>query len=192
LKEYDYSQDGGYFVTICTHRREKLFCTDNMQLNEAGEIVRDEWILTEHMRPEIIIDEFVVMPNHLHGIIFRDGGVSESRNFVAAHRCAPCSTSGSPLAKAHHMSPLRRKPGTLGSIIAGFKSKTTLNINICRQTPGCPVWQRNYYEHVIRNERDLDRIRQYIRDNPVRWGNDPENPDLIGKPHSWPWEEDGD
>jgi len=176
---------------MCTHRRENLFCTDNMQLNEIGEIVRNELLRTEQMRPEVIIDEFVVMPNHLHGIILiQDGDAGVSRNFVAAHRVRPCSAPGLPTKRPYGRAPQHRTSGTLGSIIAGFKSATTRRINNFLRTSDYPIWQRNYYEHVIRSEQDLDRIRQYIRDNPARWVNDPENPNMVGKPYALPWDEE--
>jgi putative transposase len=105
------------------------------------------------------LDEFVVMPNHLHGIIF-----IEELDVGA--------TGGSPFRSG----PRRR---SLGSFVSGFKSATTKQINALRQTPGVLVWQRNYYEHVIRNEQSLDRIREYIANNPARWDFDRENPAAI-------------
>lgn len=163
LKGYDYSQAGAYFVTLCTHNRECLFgkiVDGEMRLNELGHIVCEEWLRSAEIRPEIMLDAFVVMPNHLHGIVIFTP--------VGAHGRAPLP-SPSP-------QPPHRKPRSLGSFIAGFKSVVTKRINQTRQTPGIPVWQRNYYEHIIRNQESLARIRRYIADNPAKWDVDPENP----------------
>jgi putative transposase len=161
LPDYDYTSAGGYHITLVTHERSCLFGeipVDQMSLNSFGDIAREEWLRTPAIRPEIILDEFVIMPNHIHGIIF----ITES---VGAHGRAP-------LRSANQI--LFRPPGSLGSFVAGFKSITTKRINILRATPGMPVWQRNYYEHIIRDEQDLNRIREYINNNPLQWETDPE------------------
>ncbi len=158
LPGYDYSQSGSYFITICTHNRECLFgeiVNNEMVLNEYGNIVKNCWIETKIIRPGIQLDEFVVMPNHFHGIIVI---TDEYRKNVGAY----CDT---PLHENRFHSPSR----TIGSIVRGFKSQTTKQINQIRQTPGMPVWQRNYYEHIVRDKMDLHRIRQYIMDNPKNW-----------------------
>jgi len=185
LKEYDYSQPGGYFVTLCTHRRECILgdiADGNVQLNQFGEIVKEEWLRTEQIRPEITMDEFMVMPNHMHGIIMIRNDIHNKS--VGAHGGAPQDRAHINVpwdrayrgVRAHGGAPLRREPKTLGSIIAGFKSVVTHRINLLRKTPLTPIWQRNYYEHVIRDEENLNRIRQYIIDNPVKWDEDEENP----------------
>ena len=159
LREYDYGQAGAYFVTVCTQDRECLFgevVDGGMVLNAPGKVVAAVWLRSAVIRGEIELDVFVVMPNHLHGIVvIRD---------VGAHGRAPVPTA------------LRRSPRSLGSFIAGFKSAATKRINEIRGTSGTPVWQRNYYEHVIRDEDDLARVRRYIAENPLRWSEDPENP----------------
>jgi len=159
LPGYDYGQATAYFVTICTQNRECVFgevINGQVVLSEAGELAREEWLRSADIRSEIELDAFVVMPNHLHGIVVtRD---------VGAHGRAPL-----PLAP-------HRPPRSLGSFVAGFKSAVTKRINEIRDAPGVPVWQRNYYEHVIRDEDDLDRVRRYIAENPLRWEEDPENP----------------
>ena len=159
LSGYDYAEEGAYFVTVVTHQRECLFggiADGEMRIDRYGEVVRDEWLRSVQIRREIELDAFVVMPNHLHGIVvIRD---------VGAHGRAPL-----PLAP-------HRPPRSLGSFVAGFKSAVTKRINRIRGTPGLPVWQRNYYEHIVRDERELDRVRQYIAENPLRWDQDPENP----------------
>ena len=167
LKGYDYSQAGFYFVTVCCYQRQRLFgkIVDGvMQLNQYGEIVQNEWLKSSIIRPEIELDEYVVMPNHFHGIIVI--------NPVGANSASPLPSSATPT----HPS---MKPRSLSSIIAGFKSAVTKKINLIRNAPGTPVWQRNYYEHIIRNENALNNIRQYIINNPLSWHQDqlhPNNP----------------
>jgi REP element-mobilizing transposase RayT len=126
-----------------------------MHLSAAGEIVRDEWFRASVVRPEVSLmeDEFVVMPDHLHGILWLDGP----------------STTDAP--EASH--PL--VPAVLGTVIGQFKSLATKRINGALSTPGLRRWQRGFYDHVIRSEVDLLRIQQYVRDNPLRWGTDRES-----------------
>ncbi|MGA3288357.1 MAG: transposase [Bacteroidota bacterium] len=151
LKEYDYSQPGEYFITICTYNHK---CTlgeiinGEMRLNEIGKIVKEEWLRTPNIRPGIELDVFVIMPNHIHGIIvIKDESPILQ---VGTHSCAS----------------LQRKSRSLGSIIAGFKSAATKRINEIRHTPSFPVWQKRFYDRVIRNDNELDKIRDYIY--PVR------------------------
>lgn len=163
LKEYDYTQAGAYFVTIVTYQREPLFgeIVDGvMKLNPLGEIARQEWFKTAELRPyvELYEDEFVVMPNHAHGIIWNvgaDGG--------AERRSARTSAADE---KPHV------DAGSLGAIVRAYKSAVTYAINAARQSRGVTVWHRNYYEHIIRDDADLKRIRDYIANNPLRWTED--------------------
>jgi putative transposase len=163
LKGYDYSQAGAYFVTIVTWQRECLFgeITDGeMMLNEIGEIVREEWERTAAVRLNVELGEYVIMPNHVHGIlVFVDDDVGATR------RVAPTSST--------------LQSGSLGAIMAQFKSIVTKRINGLQNVSGRPIWQRNYYEHIIRNERDMDRIARYIESNPLRWTDDDENPNRV-------------
>ena len=168
LSGYDYAQPGAYFVTLCVHERGCLFgeiIDGDMRFNEYGQIVHDAWHRSEEIRREIGLDAFVVMPNHIHGIIIiHDVGADGVRPPDRAH----------PMNRAHGRAPLppiqhQRKPRSLGSFIAGFKSATTKRVNAIRDTPGLPVWQRNYYDHIIRSEKELHCIRQYIADNPMQW-----------------------
>jgi putative transposase len=157
LKDYDYSQAGAYFVTIRTWQGECLFGDIDqgvLSLNELGQLTLDEWKRTPALRPQVSLDESVIMPNHFHGIIVVTG------DMVGAY----CNT------------PLRSPSQTIGSIVRGFKAATTKQINIIRTNPGCPVWQRNYYERVIRNESELERAREYIANNPLKWTLDKDNP----------------
>lgn len=165
LKGYDYTQPGAYFVTLCTYNGEALFgeiVDGSMVLNAWGEIVRDEWFKTVQLRPYVALydDEFVVMPNHIHGIIWIvDDPVGARR------RRAPTTEQfGKPVA------------GSLPTIIRAFKSAVTRRIHQTPGTPGAPVWQRNYYERIIRNDEALNRIRAYILNNPLKWALDRENP----------------
>ena len=166
LPSYDYAQAGAYFVTLCTHGRASLFgdvADGEMRLHEFGAIVQEEWLRTAMIRPGVGLDIFQVMPNHFHGIVFF--GVDGD---VGAHGRAPLPEA--------RTAPLHRPARSLGSLVAGFKSAVTARINTVRGTRGTPAWQRNYYEHVIRNEGDLDSIRQYIVGNPAKWAEDQENP----------------
>ena len=169
LKGYDYTQPGAYFITVVTHDRECLFgeiVDGEMRLNEFGEIVRTEWFKTAVVRPYVMLypDEFVMMPNHTHGIIWIvDVG--------ATRRVAPPPIAPSPVAPPiiHPRGPMA---GSVGAIIGQFKSITAKRINTLRNIPGQPVWQRNYYEHIIRDERALNAIRRYILNNPANWTKD--------------------
>jgi putative transposase len=162
LAGHDYADTGAYFVTICTHRRECLFgriVNGDVQLNDLGRIVVNEWARSASIRPEIDLDAFVVMPNHLHGIVVIDATVGTTGR-VGAHGRAPLQ---------------RRTPRSLGSFVAGFKSATTTHVNALRGTPRAPLWQRNYHDRVIRDENELARIRTYINDNPLRWPDNENN-----------------
>lgn len=161
LQGYDYSQAGAYYITIVTWQRERLFgevVDGGIQLNPLGEIVRREWFKTAELRQnvELFEDEFVVMPNHVHGIIvITDTGRGD-------RLVAPTPQPGP-------------APRSIGAMIAGFKSAVTKRINERRNSPGVPVWQRNYYEHIIRTEQEHQRIYAYILANPLNWENDGEN-----------------
>jgi putative transposase len=177
LPAYDYTQPGGYFVTVVTHQRQCLFgeiVDGQVLVNGYGEAIREEWLWSARIRPEIRLDAFVVMPNHIHGIVIMGEPI------VGAHGRAPLQRA--PLRRV----PLHRAPRSIGSFIAGFKSAVTRRINEIRGTPGLPLWQRNYYEHIIRDEEELNRIRQYIIDNPSRWEDDAENPDVRRNAHPPP------
>lgn len=138
-----------------------------MRLNDAGRIVAEEWLKTPVIRAEIELDEWVVMPNHFHGIaVITDAGVH-------------CRTDGRPVGRFNGrfngrppVAPTGPKPQSVGAMMAGFKSSVTSRVNVYRQSPGSKVWQRNYWEHIIRNETDLDTLRRYIQTNPARWQQD--------------------
>jgi REP element-mobilizing transposase RayT len=132
-----------------------------MRVNSNGKIAHEEWLRSREIRKEIGLDVFVVMPNHIHGIVYIYDDV------VGA-------TSRSPLPKRDHH-PHGPSPKSLGSLVAGFKSSVAKRINSLKHTPGSPVWQRNYYEHIIRDEKDYERIANYIATNPTNWEEDEEN-----------------
>ena len=151
---FDYAQPGAYFVTICTRDRLPLFgriIRGAMRLSRMGWIVSDEWMRTPAVRPYVRSDAFVVMPDHVHGIIV----IADDRG-VARCRTAPIAASGP-------------ASGSVGAIVGQFKSVATKRINAVRETPGALVWQRGYYECVVRDRAMLNRIRRYIADNPARW-----------------------
>lgn len=184
LQGADYAQPGAYYVTICAHERKCLFgevIEGCVLRNTLGQTVADEWLKTAEIRREVTLDTWVVMPNHLHGIVMighptdrRGGGpwaATGGRQFDAT------AATGAEVGRtAERLLPSGPRPASLGAIIAGFKSASTRRINELRQTPGMPVWQRNYYEHIIRDERALGRIREYIVNNPLQWALDRENP----------------
>lgn len=170
LREYDYADTGGYFVTICTYQRECQFgevVDGEMRLNEAGQCVEKWWqSIPEHFQ-NTRVDSFVIMPNHFHGVIMLVGAGSPRPVFQA-------NEGGDPENQGGETPPLRYP--TLGQVVGYFKYQSTRHINELRDNPGCPVWQRNYYEHIIRNAHDLLTIRRYIAENPLKWEQDENNP----------------
>jgi putative transposase len=183
LQSYDYSQAGALFVTICTNNRDNLFgdIVDGvMHLNDAGQIAERCWVDIPTHFPCVELDEYVIMPNHVHGIIV----ITDAITSVGAKNISPDSaSSGSKDVWAKDVSPLRlvNRPngtsGTIGSIVRGFKIGVTKWFR--QQNTIHTVWQRNFWEHVIRNETERDRFREYIRDNPARWEQDTLNPTSI-------------
>ncbi|GAB4545844.1 MAG: transposase [Anaerolineales bacterium] len=164
LKGYDYTRTGAYFVTIVAYQRECLF--GNIQnneiiLNEWGEIVREEWERTAVVRPNVELGDYVIMPNHIHGILIFADDIAGATRRVAPANIASTKTI---------------LPNSLGSVIGQFKSIVTKRINRLQNVSGLPVWQRNYYDHIIRNEKEMDRIARYIQTNPLRWAEDHDNP----------------
>ncbi|MGQ0663027.1 MAG: transposase [Pseudomonadota bacterium] len=145
LPHHDYAQPGAYFVTICSAERACLFgeiIDGTMRLNALGFIVEDAWRDLPQHYEHLRLDEFVVMPNHLHGVLAMDEGVAFP----------------------------------VPEFVRAFKTFSARRINTRRNTPGAPVWQRSYHDHVVRDEAELARIREYIRNNPIKWELDDENP----------------
>lgn len=136
-------------MTMCTYKQESLFEYDSYH-----PIIRETWDSLSDRYLHIHLDDFVIMPNHVHGILWIE-------NVGAIHE--------SPKARRSHLS----------KVVGYFKMNTSKQINILRGLPGIPVWQRNYYEHIIRSDQELNRIREYIQNNPLKWELDRENPDKI-------------
>jgi len=184
LKRYDYTQPGAYFVTVVSKNRECLFgnvSDDAMITNDNGSIIQSVWFELPGRFPNIVLDAFIVIPNHIHCIIdILDVGARSPRPgpLVAGSPRSGPSGAGKPRPYVVNMPPENNltHPPTLGQIVAFFKYQTTKHVNQIRGTHGTPVWQRNYWEHIIRNEDELSRIREYIRNNPVAWETDDEYP----------------
>ena len=181
LQGYNYSQAGAYFITICTWQRECLFgeiIDGEMQLSPWGEIVNLHWQNLPKYHRHLELDEFVIMPNHLHGIIVL---INNNNNSVGA---GLADISGQKQITSQQNPPFpisqsQTKSKNLPEILRGFKTFSARRINQMRRTSGVPVWQRNYYEHIIRHEESLQYIRQYTINNPLSWELDqlhPNNP----------------
>jgi len=173
LPAWDYRNAGAYFVTIVTHGRECLFRDSVIR-----RIVETMWKQIPVHFPHVALDEWVVMPNHIHGIlIIADtackGEAFPADPFTSGATCDEETSNDSHL--PGNASPLRS--GSVGAVVGNFKSLTSRRVNRIRHTPGIPLWQRNYYERVVRNEQELNAIRQYIINNPASWEQDAENPD---------------
>lgn len=142
LPHHDYSSPGTYFLTLCTHNRQPLFGTisnQTFQPNTIGTIVQHHWLSLPRFHAHLSLDSWIIMPNHLHGLL-NLGDFDQNQI---------------------------RKP--VSEIIRGFKTFSARQINRARQATKIPVWQRDYYEHIVRNQDDLDRIRLYITQNPLNW-----------------------
>ena len=160
LKHFDYSLNEAYFVTICTNHRKVYF----EKYPNLQKIVHRFWNDLKIKFPLIELDEFVVMPNHVHGIIFIMGG-NDVMGVGAIHE----SLIYLPTRK-------KRRNMLLPKVVGYFKMNTAKHSNQILKRSGQPFWQRNYYEHVIRHEEELRRIREYIQNNPKKWELDRDNP----------------
>jgi REP element-mobilizing transposase RayT len=140
-----------------------------MHLNSVGRIVSNEWVNTAAIRKEVVLDEYIVMPDHFHGILVITDRTWPITPTAIPDRRGDLLVAPVPPVARSTVAPNGPPPGSVGAIIAGFKSAATKRINESRGTPGAPVWQRNYYEHIIRDDNALHQIRQYIINNPMRW-----------------------
>ena len=202
LKGYDYAQPGAYFVTICTREHVPLFgeiAEGEMRLNRYGQIVKACWRDLPGHYAHVSLDAFVVMPNHVHGIIVltdedegivvgagvdvgaavgaglgADADAGAGMGVGAGLRPAPTATPAS--AESEHANPRHARRHGLPEIVRAFKSFSARRINAVRDAQSSRVWQRNYYDHVIRNDRELWAIQEYIANNPAQWAVDRENP----------------
>ena len=205
LQNYDYAQAGLYFVTLCAHQRQSLFgtvCKGIMQETPAGRMVENAWGALPARFPFVELDDYVIMPNHLHGLLRiepegrtgqegrdkqekpvwlgRAGRIGEGRIGEEGR------TQGSPLRfpAAPYVHPVGTKGGSLGRVMQAFKSLTTHSYIAGVKQDGWTafegkIWQRDYHDHVIQNGTALDAIRRYIAVNPLQWDNDDENPDSV-------------
>jgi putative transposase len=183
LKGYDYTQPGAYFVTLLAWQRQCLFgevAGDEVRLKDAGKVLEYYWnTLPAHFSVEI--DQWVIMPNHFHGIIWLidDPVRAKQPGFdFSSIDLHPSGRSPLPNLELRAEDNHRLQPKSLGSLIAGFKAACTTRINRLRRTTGLHVWHRNYHDHIIRNEDELNNIRLYVLDNPRQWVEDEHNPQI--------------
>ncbi len=163
---YDYSRPGAYFITVCVKKRNCLFGKiddGKIRLNELGKIVTEKWLWLAQRFPYVKLDEYVVMPNHFHGILW-----------IIDISCRGGSRPAPTDEIDPESKPIKIKP--VGQIIGAFKTVSAKQINIVRNSQGDSVWQRDFFDCIGRNENELLRIRRYIVNNPVQWDNDTENP----------------
>lgn len=180
LSHYDYTQSGAYFITICSAQRECLFgdIRDGaMHTNTIGDLVAQTWHSLPRRFPRVTLDAFVIMPNHVHGVVC----ISEIEMIGADRRGAACRApvgDGANFVKGAASSAPTSAPTakSLAHIIRTFKSISAIAANRLLQREGQPLWQRNYYERIIRNDEEWNRIREYIINNPAQWDDDDENP----------------
>jgi putative transposase len=191
LKEYDYTSPGWYYITICTHQQTCLFGDINngrIVLSSIGKIAWEYWLQIPNHFKFVELDEFVIMPNHLHGIVIindhpgnGDRGANENladneirmgnNNHRGVRSNAPTNANVNP---QNYFSQISPPSGTLGVIIRSYKSSVIRWC--CKNKNDHFKWQRNFYEHIMRNERELYQIRKYIRSNPLKWQLDSEYP----------------
>ncbi len=207
LKGYDYSSKGLYYITICSLGRECLFSSLSVgaglapahndvsdhtyndassldpldfKLTRIGEILDNQWNKIPSYFRNVILDEYVIMPNHFHGILIIGGGQHVTRDLAGDVSNISENTNVTGSSPASGRAPARGAPTTLGSIIGAFKSRcVNENLKYIEENGLNELgkfWQRNYYERIIRNHNELDEIRNYIQENPVNWLMDEENP----------------
>jgi len=165
LEDYDYASPGHYFVTIISHERKNIFgeiIDGEMNLNQAGKIVEQTWRDIPKHFPNTSCEIFVVMPNHIHGII----NIIDDEIVGARHKVSRNEDSAEPL---------QMEIQPLGVIVRSFKSAVTKSAHDLELFDGVKIWQRNYYEHIIRDEDDYQQIADYIAANPINWEYDLEN-----------------
>ncbi|HPF04147.1 MAG TPA: hypothetical protein PLQ06_03550 [Bacteroidales bacterium] len=212
LRGYDYTGNGAYFITVCVHDRKCLFgeiVNDKMHLNEFGRIVDESWKWLSTQYDYVELDEMIVMPDHLHGIIIITDHPDNARRgdsriapttppqiaptsprivpttspqiAPTSLRIAPTTTLPdiAPVTGDSQIAPTTIKRKTIGRLIGAFKTVSTKHINQYNKTPGNRVWQRNYYERIIRDAAELNRVRDYIMKNVSTWLNN--NDDIYGK-----------
>ncbi len=193
LPNFDYTQAGAYFITICVQYGECVLgevVNGVMVLSEWGQIVEAAWWETGELRDHVALDTHQVMPNHFHGLLW----LLETPHFVGAQRAAPLQNDAAPLPP-----PLQEvtglninvQPKSLGAVVRGFKSAATNAINQERDAIGAPFWQRNYYDQIIRDEAHLTAVRQYILNNPAHWEADKLHPNAPPNKFNEEWRKKG-
>lgn len=178
LQGWNYTTPGAYFITICTYQRACLF--EDSRLRDLAE---NGWqnIPAQPHAKHVFLDEWVVMPNHLHGILILTELETDNATDPGARprRWEDFFEKQSSGRTASPLPPRGVEPGSVGAIVGNFKSLVARRANNLRRSPGAKVWQRGYYDRIVRNEREFDAIRQYIRDNPRRWAEDRDNLDAL-------------
>ena len=177
LKGYDYASAGAYYVTIVTWRREFLFgevVNGEMMLSKFGLVAKQQWEKLPKSFPNIVLGAYVIMPNHMHGIIeiINGRGTAGSLDNLDGESSRRAPT------REQFQKPVK---GSIPTMIRSYKSAVSYRINLIRRSDGVPVWQRNYYEHIIRDEKDLQNKTDYINANPLLWDEDDENPNNKSK-----------
>jgi REP element-mobilizing transposase RayT len=180
LHGYDYTRCGAYYITICTHGRLHVFgriVDATVRLNALGDVVNECWHAIPSHFPYVTIDEFIIMPNHVHGVVII-GDHAGARDLAPATQTPPAPDHDTIMVPSNPEIGIQTRhrpriiPGSLGAIVQGFKAGVTRQARK-RGVPVPPtIWQRNYYEHIVRNAADHDRIAQYIAENPANWEGD--------------------
>ena len=164
LRGYDYSQPGNYFITICTYQRQKLLGTmveRKVLLNAAGQAVRSCWFDLPQRFPRVELVEFIVMPNHVHAILgLRQPPRVNPRGAASSAPTTETAPSGNP---------------SIGNVLRAFRSVSAIKVNRILGQALEHVWQRNFYEHIIRSPKEFGQVQKYIHENPMNWDLDPEN-----------------
>ena len=166
LQGYDYAQEGAYFVTICTYQRIHLFgdvVNGEMQFSDFGQIADSLWSTLPEHHPNVVLDAHVVMPNHMHGILFITNQQNSSQSSVGMRRASSTASQNRP-------NSIRSR--TLSAIIGAYKSAVTRTINQQMGILAPIIWQASFHDHIIRNEESLNHIREYVYNNPARWAED--------------------
>src|SRR5829696_2674950 len=164
LPQYDYSMPGAYFITACTKDREFLF-----EMDDAKRAVESSWNSVVDIFANIELGEFVVMPNHIHGIVWITG--------EGSYRIHPGTWKHDAIHRVGQLpDPTKIKFETLSNIVGAFKTTAATRVNKLRGIVGVPVWQKSFYDRIVRNNHELNCIQEYIRYNPVKWDEDRENP----------------
>lgn len=187
LKNWDYSANGYYFITICTDNMQKIFgkvIDGKMVLSDVGKIAESELLKSFEIRAELFCEIYCVMPNHIHVLVQIENVNEEMHGSVSEQHGSASVTINNNIFSADGFNKnisakadkkygvAYRVPKSISSFVAGFKSSATKKINEFRNTPKLPVWQERFHDHIVRNEEEFNRIRMYIKNNPLKWEKD--------------------